>query len=320
MVADTIVTDTKKITGPNNSSEALNITIEGQDSIFWITKGKRLDVGTSTSLILRRKKNPWEKMNEKEFIDSVKKIVPNPPFLIEINTNNAKEEIDEKSFSKYSIDDLKGNYWDDNENLKSIDININKADKGFVGTIKIGLLEMHDRPIKEIHVKSTEINIDNETYTLEKKLELIDNEIRLLSDSITVDDDGEVNKSHFTSTIAESRSKISLYGIEVPMSLFPESWERQNGQAILKWPFPMLIILDVCGNRELDLNSARSQILNNEKWLALEEELVVEVCTQLRNEVSTEYWENLLTVIKKTKNGVFLEGLKRIEGGGDAIF
>ena len=81
----------------------------------------------------------------------------------------------------------------------------------------------------------------------------------------------------------------------------------------------MLIILDFFGDRELDLNSAKSQILNSEKWLDLEVELVADVCTQLKNEVGTEYWKELLPIIQETKNEVFIEGLKEIDGGCDVI-
>jgi molecular chaperone HtpG len=72
MVSDTIITDTRRVKGPNNSSEPLNITIEGQDSIFWVKEGKRENVGTDTCLVLRKKKHPWDKMSHQQFITSVK--------------------------------------------------------------------------------------------------------------------------------------------------------------------------------------------------------------------------------------------------------
>lgn len=312
MVADTIITNTKRIKGPAESSESLNITIEGQESIFLIKKGEKQNIGTNTCLILREK-NPWKKMSDSEFVASVKKVIPNPPFSIEIITNKSKEEINDRTFYTYSLDDLKRPYWEENENLNQINININKEDKGFIGIARIGLLEKHKNPTKKINVKNIEVNINNQKYTLEKEIEMIESEIRLLSASITVDDDENIEKQNLTSTIADSKSRISLHGIEVPTSLFPRPWEKQNGQAQLLWPFPMLIILDVCGNRDLNLNSSRSQILSDEKWFKLEEDLVIEICSQIKKTVGDEYWQRLVPIIKKTKNEIFLGGLEKID-------
>jgi hypothetical protein len=313
MVADTIITDTKKIKGPSDSSESCNITIEGQDSIFLVRKGDKQTIGTNTCLILRKKKHPWEKMTESQFVDSVKKVVLNPPFPIEIITDKNKEEINDKTFYTYSLDDLKQTYWKENENLKQIDININKEDKGFIGIARVGLLEKHKNPTKKINVKNIEVTIEDQKYSLEKEMVMYENEIRLVSDSIIIDDDGNIEKQNLTSTIAESRSKISLHGIEVPMSLFPKSWEKQNGQGQLLWPFPMLIILDVCGSCDLNLNSSRSQILSDEKWLGLEEDLATEICSQIKKAVGEEYWQQLMPIIQETKNEVFLDGLRKID-------
>jgi hypothetical protein len=313
MVADTIITDTKKIKGPSDSSEALNITIEGQDSIFWVKKGDRQNVGTNTCLILRKKRHPWEKMSNEDFIDSVKRSIPNPPFLISIKTDKINDKIDEKSFYKYSIADLKDYNWKDHENHRQIDVNIDRMDIGFVSILQVGLLEEHDMPTRRISVKSKDVSIDGEIYSLEKEMTLSDNKIELISTSITINDDENIESKKLTSTIAESKSRVSLHGIEIPMSLFPRSWESKTGQAILSWPFPVLIILDVGGTRDLNLNSSRSQILNDEKWSDLEEDLAMEVCLQIKRKVDNKYWEKLLPIIQETSNELFLNGLKRVE-------
>ena len=71
MVADTLVVDTRKLYGAHDSSKAINITIEGQESIFWIKQGQREVPGTSTKLFLRKSVNPWDNLSEEEFIQSV---------------------------------------------------------------------------------------------------------------------------------------------------------------------------------------------------------------------------------------------------------
>lgn len=40
MVADTLIVDTKRVYAQHKSSDALNITVEGQESIFWIREAK----------------------------------------------------------------------------------------------------------------------------------------------------------------------------------------------------------------------------------------------------------------------------------------
>ncbi len=65
-MADTLIVDTKRVYEPHKSSEPLSITVEGQESIFWIRDGQRKMPGTTTKLILRKEKNPWDEMTEKE--------------------------------------------------------------------------------------------------------------------------------------------------------------------------------------------------------------------------------------------------------------
>jgi HSP90 family molecular chaperone len=55
MVADTLIVETRKVYGPHDSSEPINLTVEGQESIFWIKPGERKIPGTSTKLILRKR-------------------------------------------------------------------------------------------------------------------------------------------------------------------------------------------------------------------------------------------------------------------------
>jgi molecular chaperone HtpG len=203
--------------------------------------------------------------------------------------------------------------WRENENVNQLSIDINRPNKGFVGSIIIGLLEMHNMPVSTVHVTSNSVNINGENYDLEKKITMSTNEIELVSTSITIDDDGNIEKSELTSMIAESKSRVSLHGIEIATSLFPRSWETQTGQAKLSWPFPIVIVIDVCGNRDLDLNSSRAQVLHDEKWTNLEEELAFEVCSQIKENVEGVYWEELLPIIKESENQVFLSGLARVQ-------
>lgn len=61
------------------------------------------------------------------------------------------------------------------------------------------------------------------------------------SKNISVGEDGGIDVHDSTSTIAKSKSKISLHGINVPTSVFQESWRRKNNQAALSFAIPNVI-------------------------------------------------------------------------------
>ncbi len=125
MVADTLIVDTRMKFGPHDSSPSLNITVEGQESIFWIKPGHRDAPGTTTKLILR-KVNPWDKMSKDEFIKSVENVLPNPPFKINIETTKQKRVRDENSFKEVTAIALKDYSWKENENIRTFEIPIDK--------------------------------------------------------------------------------------------------------------------------------------------------------------------------------------------------
>lgn len=107
------------------------------------------------------------------------------------------------------------------------------------------------------------------------------------------DEDGEIDSSNSSNLLTRSKSLISLHGIEVPHNLFPDYWLTQKNQARLAWPLPILLVIDVCGPMDLDLNSSRTQILMSEKWLKLEEKLAHEIFSKIMEFVTAEHWKKL---------------------------
>lgn len=313
MVADTLIVDTKRVYAQHKSSDALNITVEGQESIFWIKEGKREMPGTTTKLILRKTRNPWEKMNEEIFIKSVENVIPNPPFKINIQTLSHSKVRDENSFKDVTAISLKDYSWDENENIRTFEIPLDKKDIGIIGSAMAAILESHGKPVKNIELNSRDIEIEGETYTLEKKMRISENSIKEFSKSITINDEGEINEDSSSREFAHSKSRLSLHGIEVPTTLFPESWRMKDNQVKLSWPFPLIIVVDICGNRDLDLNSPRTEIIMSEKWIDFEEKLAFIICNGIANLVSAEYWEELKNIfIEQTKNETFLRGLNKV--------
>lgn len=289
MVADSIVVDTRRLLAAHESSDPLNVTIEGQDSIFWIRPGQRKVPGTSTKLFLRKKKNPWDRMNDEQFITAVESVVPNPPFRIIIESHSNTKVRDEHSFKYVKAASLKNYSWDANDNVRLVEMEFSDACLGFVGSGIVALLETHGMPVSQIEMTSKTVEIDAGEYKLEKKLKLDGKEITLSTSSITIDEDGEIEQSSSSTTIYRSISRASLHGIEIPSSLFPESWNRRRNQAALNLPFPALLVVDVCGSMDLDLTSSRTEIIVSDKWADFEERLCRAICSGLKNALSPEY-------------------------------
>lgn len=313
MVADTLEVDTRRVYGPHESSAPINITIEGQESIFWIKPGRRNVPGTSTKLFLRKSKNPWNRMDENEFIESVENVIPNPPFKINIETASHKKTKDENSFKEINANILKNHTWDKHENVRELNLEFSDECNGFVGTAVIAILESMKNPTSAIEMTSRSIEIEGDSYDLDKSIILNGNEISESTTSITIDENGGIDRSDSNNTLYKSKSRLSLHGIEVPSTLFPDIWNMQKNQVKLAWPFPLLLVVDICGNSDLDLNSSRTQIIMTDKWLKFEETLSFEICSKVANSVTSEYWAQLKKVlINNTNNDIFLKSLNRV--------
>lgn len=313
MVADTLVVDTRRVYGPHESSAPINLTIEGQESIFWIKPGLRKIPGTSTKLFLRKSKNPWDRMDESEFIKSVENVIPNPPFKIIIETDSRQEIKDENSFWEIKVDMLKNSTWDEHENIREFNLEFSDEKNGFIGSAIIAILESHGKPTETIEVTSRSIVIEGDSYSLDKSMRMSGSEISESTTTITIDENGDIDSSNSNHTLSKSVSRLSLHGIEVPSTLFPNSWNMQKNQVKLVWPFPLLLMIDICGNMDLDLNSSRTQIIMGDKWLKLEEALSFEVCSKIAKEVTPEYWAELKKVLtNNTKNEIFIKNLNKV--------
>lgn len=312
MVADTLIVDTKRVYAQHKSSDALNIAVEGQESIFWIREGKRELPGTTTKLILRKARNPWEKMTEEAFIKSVENVIPNPPFKINIHTISHQQVRDENSFKDVTATSLKDYSWNENENINVFEIPLDRKGEGIIGSALVAILERHGKPVENIALTSIDITVEGESYTLEKKLWVSTNSITQESNSITVNDDGGISKDSSTRDLAKSKSRLSLHGIEVPSTLFPESWRRKDNQVKISFPFPLILVVDICGNRDLDLNSSRTEIIISEKWFDFEEYLAFVICSELSDLVTTEYWTALKDIFKKSENENFIRALNKV--------
>ena len=317
MVSDSLEVETKKIYGPNDSSDPINMVVEGQESVFWIKKGSRSTVGTCSKLILRDR-HPWEHLNAKNFIKAVRTVIPNPPFKVKIQALEESAVFD--TFQTLSVEDLKDNTWEKNNNIKTVSIDISSEEVGLVGKAVVGILEDFDGlPTKQVEFPTKEVMIDGKKFELATKLEIDDNKINQSSTTIGFDRVGEIVPSSSVQWFAQSKTQVSLNGIEVAFDLVPRAWAAKKNQVILSLPFPLVLIIDVCGHRDLDLNTARTEILKGEKWDSFEEELSFQLCSGIKAKVDIGYWEHLLKkTLANSPNHNFNRGLLRVTGQGSS--
>ncbi|MGD8782019.1 MAG: ATP-binding protein [Ignavibacteria bacterium] len=311
MVSDTLEVDTRRLLGPHTSSESNKVIVEGLESIFWIKEGNKVQPGTTTKLFLR-KKHPWDSMTDDQLIQYVEKTIPNPPFKIDISTPNKNESHTNTKFIEQTTDSLKNFSWREDENINEIEFKFDCSQSGLTGVCRVGILEKKDEPVSKIEILSKEVMVEGEEFELNLEKYIEENSIKKRSDSIEVNDDNEIEVNTSYTTIQESKSKVSMYGIEIPTTLFPASWERQNSPK-LDLPFPALIIVDIGGSIDLDLNSSRTKIISNEKWMKFEEILCKIICDGIKNNVNDAYWESLKTIfLDKSSNKIFIEVLENM--------
>ena len=291
MVCDNLEVVTRRVSGRYQCDEALKIVVEGYDSLFTITDSNKAEPGTDTVLQLR-KTHPWDRMNSEEFSNSIKMMVPLPPFAIDIVTDDKQEVHSSESFNELDLSLLQDYSWDNKENednVETITIDITSDQYGFKGSACVGYIVRRGMPVKEIELQSKEVLIDNEAYTLSCDIVYGNNCIKKETTSIEVKEDGKIESQKSYHEITKSKASLSIHGIEVPCKLFPD-YSSLREKSVLHLPFPITFRLDIGGHNDLNLNSARSQIIYDDKWLQFEEAFFSVVCKALHQKMELLKW------------------------------
>lgn len=253
-----------------------------------------------------------EVMDEDEFVQCIKGIVPNPAVQIEIETDKRSESYSSDYFDDLDLSPLLDYSWNNTKNIRKIDIDLTCEEYGFKGRGCIGILIKNDMPVEEIEILSKDVEIDGEIYTLSSSVKYKNNCITETSTSISVDEDGEIDTNTSWSERFKSKSSLSIHGIEVPYNLFP-NYSNKMSKAVLNILFPFSFRLDIGVNSDLNLNSARDQIIYDEKWLTFEENLYQVICKRLKEQLSLSDWERLNEIIQKNGKNIFSRVANNIE-------
>jgi hypothetical protein len=311
MVADSMEVETKRLKDQYDYDSPLKIIIEGYDSIFTTIKSNKKTPGTTTKLTLRKKKNPWEKLKDEEFASVVKNAISKPEIPIEIITDKETVTYSKEDFYEIKAEGLKDYSWKTDENINEITFDF--KENGLEGNAKIGIIEKDEAPVKEIEKLSKNIDIDDEVYELSMEISYCQNEIEKSSSTIDIDDDGQIYSSSHKTTLAKSKSRFSIHGITYPNGLFPDFYSRDK-KAMIRWSFPILLVIDLGGEHDLDLNSARNEIIFNEKWDSFEQNLAYIICKGISTNCSKDYWVKFEEIIlESNKSENFMIGLNKLK-------
>lgn len=310
MVADSMEVETKRLKEQFEFDSPLKIIVEGYDSIFTTIKSQKKEPGTTTKLCLRKSKNPWRRLKNEEFITKVKSAISKPEIPLVIETDKETTSYTREDFYNVKAIELKDYSWDEDDNIKEIEFDFNE--NGFEGNAIIGIIDKDGKPVKNIDKLSKDIDIDGENYELSMEIRYNTNEIEKKSPTIDIDDDGNINLSSYNSRLAKSKSRFSIHGITYSGGLFPEYYNHDR-KAMIRWDFPMLLILDLGGLNDLDLNSARNEIVFNEKWDKFEQQLAYIICKGIYKSENILYWDKLSKqLLDKPKSENFKVGLMKI--------
>ncbi len=303
MVCDSMEVMTRRLRDRFECDDALHISIEGYESLFIISDSDQKEPGTNTVLMLRPV-HPWERMDEDEFIQCIRTIVPNPAMKIDICTNKAHEIHTSDYFDELDLEPLLDYTWHSKQNITKIDIDLTCEDYGFKGKGCVGILIKSNKPANEVEILSKDIIIDGEVFTLSADIKYGTNCIKENSTKITVNEDGQINTETSYYERFKSKSSLSSHGIEVPCKLFSD-YTNRSSKTILKMPFPLSFRLDIGQNNDLNLNSARDQIIFDEKWLSFEEAFYKVVCKQLSSILKPSDWKSLKEIIRNSDTDTF---------------
>jgi hypothetical protein len=291
MISDNLEVDTRRVKGSHTYAEPLNLRIEGQDSIFYITKSVKTEPGTLTKLTLRKNQNPWGGYNDSQFIEYVENLIPKPPFSIVIRRNHTIKNINQDNFLSKNLDVLKDHSWNNLDNIKVFEFEFDE--NGLKGKARIGILEKGGNPVYEVYSEAKSVDIQGSIFPLNRKIYVSQGFLTQEASIITVDDSGRIHTSNSTSHLLKSKCKMSFHGIEVPHNLTVEPWALKPNMANIQWPIQFLMLLDISGTYDLDLNSSRSEVLNTEKWNKVEEDLAYIFAKNIKIRVDDNNWVNL---------------------------
>lgn len=294
MVAETLEVETKRLTAPQQSASAIRLVIEGPEALFWTAAGSRVRVGTQIKLFLRDG-HPWRGISWEKFLREVRGTLPNPPFPVTVALGDDSAVHDEP-VTDYAWQRI----WSDDDSIKKLSFSIAVPERGLEGEVTIAfVVDTENEPVWETCTfnHAVVVSESGEEFVLTTRLSMGRNGITEISDHLEIEE-GSLTTSAGHSQSCRSETLLSLSGIHVPWDLHAEGWQRRSGRGYLDYPFPIRLRLNITGPGDLDLNAARTEVLDTEKWWSVREALTEAIAVGLEAQLTPkqhkafkEVWE-----------------------------
>lgn len=298
MVADELEVQTRRIPHGNSENEALSVTIEGYNSLFVIRPIDMENYGTKTTLKLRDDE-PWKNMDKEEFENCIKSILKTPPFPVYIffkDESVIKYETSPEN-TKSDLQTLQKK-WDKGPNIKDVEFLIDEPEFGFRGIANVAFITQLGNPVEYIKTSKDNVSIQDKVYEISVVYSYDEYGIFRSSDSLSIDDNNEVGINSNYTTKMESYAEISLHGITIPRNLFVD-FNSQDRTKFIQFPLPTILIIDIYDKTDLNLNSARTDVIADEKWKLFEKRIVLTLCKKLKENIGNNEWKRLQKIILK---------------------
>lgn len=72
-----------------------------------------------------------------------------------------------------------------------------------------------------------------------------------------------------------------------------------SGTRLYPLPLPTILIIDIYDKTDLNLNSARTDVIADEKWKLFEKRIVLTLCKKLKENIGNNEWKRLQKIILK---------------------
>lgn len=312
MVADEAEIETRRLTGPYQTSDPLNLRIENLHGIFWVKKGKRDAPGTTVRLRLKEN-HPFipkqeDKPDQHPLLKETKSIARHLEIPVKVVFGEKEFTVEDPGFvvggesiglaRSHKCIDIVPLELDDPAGLKGkINCVFLKEDGAFTDVVELG----YEGAV-----------INGEYMKFYTNLRLATNAIEEVSNSW----DGYDIAEGFSVKFA-SQGRLSIKGIGVEDNLFLDAnqhfhKEREKGTGKLWWPFPVEYDLDLSGAWEINLTASRDKIVYDAAWEAFKLKFAEAVASALVDHLAERGKINELLRYVLNKDDEFTAVFKRV--------
>ena len=313
LVSDRVQIETRRISGNNMIEPALEVKVDGVNGLFWFSESAKTSIGTVTRIELIEE-HPWRRFTDKEMIDEIQRIMPEPPFDIALKVGEQISHFGGRVIESADVaSEYRLEYPEIRARVRVEEVSFSSEDRGYEFTGTIGWLEKSGRPVKKFTTVSKKVNIEGTSaqHSLDNSIELRTNRMTHWSSSFDISND-DVYRNNSYRDFMRSSVALSLHGFHVPFSPFKgaaDDWDEDElkPKCELLLPFVIKGALNIRSPRDLSLNAARDNVLPDEKWFRLRGWFVREILEFINSSMDLNNKRILLKMMTETDSDRWME-------------